>query len=53
VRAESLEPLFEEFFKPLQRGKHLEGYRVLRDYHVISVDGSGILVLIRFTVAVV
>src|SRR4030066_373295 len=33
VQSRELEPLFEEFFKPLQRGKHLEGYRVLRDYH--------------------
>jgi len=41
VQSRELEPLFEEFFKPLQRGKHLEGYRVLRDYYVISVDGSG------------
>jgi Transposase DDE domain len=41
VESQELEPLFEEFFQPLQRGKHLEGYRVLKDYHVISVDGSG------------
>src|SRR4030042_4252291 len=36
-----VEPLFEDFFRPLQRGKHLEAYRVLGDYHVISIDGSG------------
>ena len=41
VESQELEPLFEDFFRPLQRGKHLEGYRVLKDYHVISVDGSG------------
>jgi hypothetical protein len=41
VESRELEALFEEFFKPLQRGKHLGGYRVLRDYYVISVDGSG------------
>jgi len=41
VESRELEPLFEDFFRPLQRGKHLEGYRVLRDYHVISIDGSG------------
>ena len=41
VESQELEPLFEDFFRPLQRGKHLEGYRVLRDFHVISVDGSG------------
>jgi len=41
VESRELEPLFEEFFRPLQRGKHLEGYRVLRDYYLISIDGSG------------
>jgi hypothetical protein len=41
VESRELEPLFEEFFRPLQRGKHLEEYRVLRDYYVISMDGSG------------
>jgi hypothetical protein len=41
VEGQELEPLFEDFFRPLGRGKHLEGYRVLKDYHVISLDGSG------------
>ncbi|MGQ9778216.1 MAG: transposase [Thermodesulfobacteriota bacterium] len=41
VESRELEPLFEDFFRPLQRGKHLEGYRVLRDYYLISMDGSG------------
>src|SRR4030043_1222067 len=41
VESRELEALFEEFFKPLQRGKHLEGYRVLGDHYVISMDGSG------------
>ena len=41
VESRELEPLFEEFFRPLQRGKHLEGYRVLGDSYVISIDGSG------------
>ncbi len=35
------EPIFEEFFRPLQRGKYLEGYRVLDKYYIISMDGSG------------
>jgi hypothetical protein len=41
VESRELEPLFEDFLRPLQRGKHLEGYRVLGDYYVISMDGSG------------
>jgi hypothetical protein len=41
VESRELEPLFEDFFRPLQRGKHLEGYRVLGDYYLISMDGSG------------
>src|SRR3972149_9370981 len=41
VESRELEPLFEDFLRPLQRGKHLEGYRVLGDYYVISIDGSG------------
>src|SRR3972149_1205440 len=41
VESRELEPLFEDFLMPLQRGKHLEGYRVLGDYYVISIDGSG------------
>ena len=40
VESRELEPLFEDFLRPLQRGKHLEGYRVLRDYYLISLDGS-------------
>src|SRR4030066_1648556 len=41
VESRELEPLFEDFFRPLQRGRHLEGYRVLKDYYLISMDGSG------------
>ena len=41
VESRELEPLFEDFLRPLQRGKHLEGYRVLGDYYLISIDGSG------------
>src|SRR4030066_1257589 len=41
VESRQLEPLFEDFFRSLHRGKHLEGYRVLGDYYVISMDGSG------------
>src|SRR4030043_2006598 len=41
VESRELEPLFEDFLRPLQRGRHLEGYRVLGDYYVISIDGAG------------
>jgi len=40
VESWELEPLFEEFLRPLQRGKHLEEYRVFKDYYVVSMDGS-------------
>jgi hypothetical protein len=36
-----LEPLFEHFFRPLQRGKHLGRDRVLGKYYLVSLDGSG------------
>ncbi len=41
VDSVELEPLFEDFFKPLQRGKHLEDYRVFDQYYIVSIDGSG------------
>ena len=41
VDSQELEPLFEDFFRPLQRGKYLESYRVLGQYYIISMDGSG------------
>jgi|WetSurMetagenome_2_1015567.scaffolds.fasta_scaffold142387_1 hypothetical protein len=39
--SEALFPLFDDFFRPLQRGKHLEAYRVLKDHYAITIDGSG------------
>lgn len=39
--SEALQPLFDDFFRPLQRGKHLDAYRVLGDHYVITIDGSG------------
>jgi hypothetical protein len=32
--------VFADFFKELQRGKHLEQYRFLSDYYLITLDGS-------------
>jgi hypothetical protein len=40
VDPEELKPLFDDFFHPLQRGKHLEQYRVLGDRYVVALDGS-------------
>jgi len=39
----SYEPLygvFDEYFKRLQRGKHLEEYQFLGEYYLISIDGT-------------
>ncbi len=41
VQSQELEPIFEDFFKPLQRGKYLASYRVFDKYYIISMDGSG------------
>ncbi|KKL64443.1 hypothetical protein LCGC14_2164970, partial [marine sediment metagenome] len=32
--------VFSDFFRDLQRGKHLEPYRFLSDYYLITLDGS-------------
>lgn len=36
-----IRPIFSDFFFELQRGKHLEQYRVLKDSYIVSIDGSG------------
>mgnify|MGYP001595466408 CR=1 FL=1 len=41
IDSKELEPVFEDFFRALQRGKHLESYRFMDDYYLISMDGSG------------
>ena len=33
-------PLFDDFFRPLQRGKHLEQYQVLDGRYIVAIDGS-------------
>jgi hypothetical protein len=40
VNPEELSPLFKDFFRPLQRGKHLEQYRVLDGRYIVGIDGS-------------
>ena len=41
LEGKELEPIFDEYFHALQRGKHLEQYRILGDYYLVSIDGSG------------
>ena len=40
VDPEDLMPLLDDFFRPLQRGKHLERYRVLGGRHIVTLDGE-------------
>lgn len=40
VNPEELAPLFDDFFRPLQRGKHLEQYQVLGGRYIVALDGS-------------
>jgi hypothetical protein len=40
VDPEEIEPAFDLFFRPVQRGKHLERYRVFGKYYIASIDGS-------------
>ena len=40
VSHEEIAPLFDEFFRPLQRGKHLEQYQVLGGRYIVALDGS-------------
>ncbi len=41
TESSEIEPLFGDYFRALQRGKHLEGYRVLGGYYLTAMDGSG------------
>ncbi len=40
VEPEEIACTFDLFFRPLQRGKHLERYRVFDKYYVASLDGA-------------
>ena len=40
VDSKEVEPAFDQFFRPLQRGKHLEQYRVFGKYYIGSIDGT-------------
>ena len=41
VDSKEIEPVFDYYFRALQRGKHLEQYQILGGYYLISIDGSG------------
>lgn len=41
IDPDHIKPIFADFFFELQRGKHLEQYKVLKDSYIVSVDGSG------------
>jgi len=40
VDPERIMPLFNDFLRPLQRGKHLEQYQVLGGRYIVGIDGS-------------
>jgi hypothetical protein len=40
VDPDEIIPLFDGFFRPLQRGKHLEQYQVLGGRYIVALDGS-------------
>ena len=40
IDSPEFEGLFTTFFRLLQRGKHLEQYRVLGKYYLCAIDGS-------------
>ena len=41
IDPKEFESLFTVFFRLLQRGKHVEQYRVLGNYYLCAIDGSG------------
>jgi hypothetical protein len=41
VDSRGLGHVFDDYFAVLQRGKHLEEYRFLGDYYIVSMDGTG------------
>lgn len=40
IEPEQIEKVFVDFFRSLQRGKHLEQYQVLDDHYLVVLDGS-------------
>ncbi|MBF0319280.1 MAG: transposase family protein, partial [Nitrospirae bacterium] len=41
VDTKEIEPIFDEYFYRLQRGKYLELYRFMDNSYLVSMDGSG------------
>ena len=40
VPSEELYPIFTDFFRLLQRGNHLQSYRILNEWYLIPIDGT-------------
>ena len=40
IPSESFRPLFKEYFSRLQRGKHLERFRIFDNKYLLSIDGT-------------
>lgn len=40
VCPQHLEPIFDDFLRRLQRGRHLESYRILGQRYLVPIDGS-------------
>lgn len=38
--SDSINPVFKNYFSRLQRGKHLEKFKILNDSYLITIDGS-------------
>jgi hypothetical protein len=41
VDSSIFESIFKDYFKALQRGKHLESYQIMGNNYLITMDGSG------------
>lgn len=40
IPSSEFEPLFDDFFKPLQRGKQTEQFKIFNDSYLIPIDGT-------------
>ena len=40
IQSKELEPIFADFFKPLQRGKQLEQFKMFNDSYFIAIDAT-------------
>ena len=40
IPSTKLEPIFADFFKPLQRGKQLEQFKIFNDSYLMPIDAT-------------